>query len=102
MSGLPVTVRSLPLGDAAEVRLVLETVNKQPRFDLRTWADDKQGAVVVRGPTKKGISLPVEVLPKLVEAVVEADATARALGLLGESFGTKTVTSALGLLEGQQ
>ncbi|HAC01375.1 PC4/YdbC family ssDNA-binding protein [Brevundimonas naejangsanensis] len=82
MSGLPVTVRTLPLGDAAEVRLTLETVNNLARVDLRTWADDKLGAVVVRGPTKKGVSLPVEALPDLVAAVVEAEAKARALGLL--------------------
>lgn len=82
MSGLPVTVRSLPFGDAAEVRLTLETVNNLTRVDLRTWADDKLGAVVVRGPTKKGVSLPVEALPDLVAAVVEAEAVARALGLL--------------------
>lgn len=82
MSGLPVTVRTLPLGDAAEVRLTLETVNNLARVDLRTWADDKLGAVVVRGPTRKGVSLPVEALPDLVAAVVEAEAKARALGLL--------------------
>lgn len=82
MSGLPVTVRTLPLGDAAEVRLTLETVNNLARVDLRTWADDKLGAVVVRGPTRKGVSLPVEALPDLVSAVVEAEAKARALGLL--------------------
>ena len=88
MSGLPVTVRSLPLGDKAEVRLVLETVNNLARVDLRTWADDKLGATVVRGPTKKGVSLPVAALPDLVAAVVEAEATARALGLLKEGGAT--------------
>jgi hypothetical protein len=87
MTRLPVTVGSLPLGDTAEVRLTLEAVNNLARVDLRTWADDKLGAVVVRGPTKKGVSLPVEALPDLVAAVVEAEVTARALGLLGEGGG---------------
>lgn len=82
MSGLPVTVRSLPVGSTAEVRLTLETVNNLARVDLRTWADDKLGAVVARGPTKKGVSLPVEALPDLVAAVVEAEVVARTLGLL--------------------
>lgn len=82
MSGLPVTVRSLPVGGTAEVRLTLETVNNLARVDLRTWADDKLGAVVARGPTKKGVSLPVEALPDLVAAVVEAEVVARTLGLL--------------------
>lgn len=88
MSGLPVTVRSLPLGDKAEVWLVLETVNNQARVDLRTWADYRLGASEVRGPTQKGVSLPVEALPDLVAAVVEAEATARALGLLKEGSAT--------------
>lgn len=87
MTRLPVTVGSLPLGDTAEVRLTLEAVNNLARVDLRTWADDKLGAVVVRGPTKKGVSLPVEALPDLVAAVVEAEVTARALGLLVEGGG---------------
>ena len=89
MTGLPVVVRVLPLGDAAELRLTFERFNNQVRFDLRAWADDKLGATVVRGPTKKGVSLSVEALPDLVAAVVDAEATARALGLLEDGGGEK-------------
>lgn len=81
MSGLPVAVRSLPLGD-------MEAVNNQVRVVLLIWAEDKLEATAVRGPTKKGVSLPVEALPNLVAAVVEAEAMACALGLLEAGSAT--------------
>ena len=87
MTGFPVVVRVLPVGTAAELRLTVERFSGSLRFDLRTWADYRLGASEVRGPTKKGVSLPVEALPDLVAAVVEAEAEARALGLLEEGGG---------------
>lgn len=89
MTAFPLVVRVLPLGSAAELRLTFERFNGSLRFDLRTFEDDRLGASKVRGPTRKGVSLPVEALPDLVAAVVEAEADARALGLL-ERGGEKT------------
>ena len=85
MSGaLSVLIRSLPLGSRAEVRVSLEAYAGRNRVDLRTWADYMAGPVEMRGPTKKGVSLPVSDLPALSAAVREAEAKARALGLLDE------------------
>lgn len=79
----PVAVRSLPLpvplGGKSEVRLVLETVNNQTRGGLGISLYYRLGPCEVHRPTKKGVALPVEALPDLVAA----EATARALGLLG-------------------
>lgn len=80
----PVVIWTLPLGSAAELRLSLDSFNGKARADLRTWADYQAGPVLTRGPTKKGVSVPVEALPALVAAVVEAEAVARSSGLLGK------------------
>lgn len=84
MSGLPITPHAFPMGSRAEVRLTLDRYDKAVRVDLRTWADFKAGAVETRCATKKGVSLPVALLPDLLAAVVKADALARSLGLLEE------------------
>ena len=82
MTALPVVIRTFPLGERAEVRLTLDTFNGRPRVDLRTWCDYPAGPVNVRGPTKKGVSLPLAHLSDLVSALGDALDQARALGLL--------------------
>lgn len=84
MTALPMAVASLPLGDKAEVRVTLDAFNGRPRLDIRTWADYQAGPVLTRGPTKKGVSLPIADLPALALAMREAEAKARDLGLLEE------------------
>jgi len=83
-SGLPLLIGSLALGSKAEVRVSLDTFNGRPRIDLRTWCDYSAGPVATRGPTRKGVSLPVADLPALLAAILDAEAQARALGLLGK------------------
>ena len=82
MSDLPILISTFPQGSRAEVRLCLETFNGVPRVDLRTWCDFRAGPVDARGPTKKGVSLPIADLPALAAAVREAEARARDFGLL--------------------
>jgi hypothetical protein len=82
MTGFPLTVHTVPLGSKAEVRLALDTYGNRGRVDLRTWADYSAGPVMGRGPTKKGVSLPIEALPALAAAFAEAEALARSLNLL--------------------
>lgn len=81
-SALPVVICILPLGATAEVRVSLDTFNGRPRLDLRTWCDYAVGPVATRGPTKKGVSLPIADLPALAAALRDAEAQALGLGLL--------------------
>lgn len=84
MTALPMAVASLPLGDKAEVRITLDTFNGKARLDIRTWADYSAGPVQTRGPTKKGVSLPIADLPALALAMRTAETAARQLGLIGD------------------
>jgi len=84
MTALPLAVASLPLGDKAEVRITLDSFRDKARVDIRTWADYQAGPVLTRGPTKKGVSLPIADLPSLALALGAAEAKARELGLIGE------------------
>jgi len=79
---LPVTVAVVPLGARAEIRVTLDDFRGEPRADVRTWADYKIGPTECRGPTRKGVSLPLAMLPGLRRAIDSAEAEARALGLL--------------------
>jgi hypothetical protein len=81
---LPVLIGTLALGSKAEVRVSLETFQGRPRVDLRTWCDFSAGPVSTRGPTKKGVSLPVADLPALLATIRDAEARARELGLLAK------------------
>lgn len=82
MNGLPVVVRTFPLGSRAELRVILDTFNGQPRVDMRTWCEYSVGPSHVRGPTKKGVSLYLAHVPALVAALSEALDHARALGFV--------------------
>lgn len=83
MSGpFPLTVAVMALGARSEIRVTLDNFRGEPRADVRTWADFKIGPSECRGPTRKGVSLPLTMLPGLRRAIDEAEAEARALGLL--------------------
>jgi hypothetical protein len=83
MSGrFPLTVAVVPLGARAEIRVTLDDFRGEPRADVRTWADYMVGPDECRGPTRKGVSLPLAMLPDLRKAIDHAEAQARALGLL--------------------
>jgi hypothetical protein len=82
VSDLPVVIRTFPLGARAELRVILDTFNGQPRVDLRTWCDYSVGPANVRGPTKKGVSFPIAQVPALVSALSDALEHAGARGML--------------------
>jgi len=88
MTAFPVVVASLPMGPKAELRLSLDSFNGKPRLDIRTWADYAAGPVNGRGPTKKGVGVPLRDLAAFADAVREAGAMAKALGLLDEGGAT--------------
>lgn len=48
---------------------------------LRVWVDQYQSTE--KAPTKKGISVRVQLLPKLIAALQEAEKEARAAGMFG-------------------
>ncbi len=82
--GLPLLIGTLALGSKAEVRVSLDSFQGRPRVDLRTWCDFSAGPVSMRGPTKKGVSLPVADLPALLATIRDAVEQAHALGLLAK------------------
>jgi hypothetical protein len=63
----PRIVYSWPKNSREEVRATLSTYHGRLLADLRVWAADDEGDG--DHPTKKGISVRVEQLPKLLEAV---------------------------------
>jgi hypothetical protein len=83
----PLVIWTLPLGSAAELRLSLDTFNGKARADLRTWADYQAGPVLTRGPTKKGVSIPLSSLGEAAAALADADRMARDLGLIRHGGG---------------
>ena len=62
----PQIVFSFPKSRDEEVRASLGTFRGQLRADLRVWVADEKDELY---PTKKGISVPVDDLPKLQAAV---------------------------------
>jgi hypothetical protein len=60
-------VYSFPKGKRSEVRASLSNYRGELRADIRLWVPgDGEDELV---PTKSGISVPVEDLPRLLEAV---------------------------------
>lgn len=67
---------------AEEVQVALTEYKGHNLCSLRVYCDARNSTE--RIPTKKGIAVRVDLLPDLVEAVRQAEAEARASGLLGE------------------
>src|SRR3954471_16194323 len=66
---------------AEEIRVGLSEYNGHDLINIRVWADPRNGGRD-RIPTKAGIACNVRLLPELIEALREAEAQARAGGLL--------------------
>jgi hypothetical protein len=64
-----------------EIRVGLSEYNGHDLINIRVWADPRNGGTE-RIPTKAGIACNVRLLPDLIEALREAEAQARAGGLL--------------------
>jgi len=77
----PTVIATLPKNRRETIRVALEAYRGIELVDVRVMAalDDDTGLTV---PTKKGISLRVEQLPALIEALQDAEAEARRRGLL--------------------
>jgi hypothetical protein len=84
MSQLPAVIHTFPLGARAELRVTLDTFNGQPRLDLRTWCDYPSAGGETRGPTKKGVSVPLSQVPDLIAALGQGLDCAGSFGLLAK------------------
>ncbi|HUG00889.1 MAG TPA: PC4/YdbC family ssDNA-binding protein [Longimicrobiales bacterium] len=72
---------TLPLGRGVELRVARTTYRGAERIDIRTYIPYAGGTP---GPTKKGVNVRLEDLPRLVDALQRAEAEAWAEGLLDE------------------
>ena len=59
-------VYAFPKGRTSEVRASLSTYRGELRADLRLWVRDESGEMI---PTKSGISIPIDDVERLLEAV---------------------------------
>jgi hypothetical protein len=80
---------TIPMGAKAEVRVCLIPYRGRVRLDLRTWCDFGSGDAIVRGPTRKGVSIPVSDLPPLLAAVRAAEAHVRGAARLQSAGGAE-------------
>jgi transcriptional coactivator p15 (PC4) len=64
-----------------EIRVGLSEFNGHDLLNIRIWTEPRNGGSE-RIPTKAGIACRVALLPEIIEALQQAEAQARARGLL--------------------
>ena len=64
-----------------EIRVELSEFNGHDLLNIRIWTDPRNGGSE-RIPTKAGIACRLALLPEIIEALQQAEAQARARGLL--------------------
>ena len=64
-----------------EIRVGLSEFNGHDLLNIRIWTDPRNGGSE-RIPTKAGIACRLALLPEIIEALQQAEAQARARGLL--------------------
>ena len=77
-SSLPVVVGRLTKNKREVVVIALKEFSGRKLADVRVFASTREGDV----PTSKGVSVDVQRLPALREAIVRAEDEARRLGLI--------------------
>lgn len=79
-----VFVAALPRDDRSEWRIALDTDRRgNTVLDIRVY-EEFAGPAKVRGPSKHGISIPIDQARDLDNAIIKAVVVAREMGLLGE------------------
>ncbi len=73
-------IAELEKNSIEKVRAELNEYNDRQLFSLRVWAEKDDSKDLI--PTKKGITISIEMLPDITKALVEAEAQARAAGLI--------------------
>jgi hypothetical protein len=79
-AALPVSIADWPRNSREDIRVRLDRYQDHPIFDIRAWYRPVDGDELK--PGKSGISLSVNHLPRMAQAVALALAEARRLGLL--------------------
>ncbi len=74
------TIATFPKSSIEEVRVTLSRFKGFDLVSARIWTDADEGGE--RRPTRKGITLRVERLPELLDALRQAEEEARKAGLL--------------------
>jgi hypothetical protein len=75
-------------GRGFAVRISCNTWRGNPRVDVRHVFEVRPGDPDTRQPTRKGVSLPLDLLPRLLAALHAIEAAAIAAGeLLAEDYG---------------
>ncbi len=77
----PVTVAVIGKNQREEVRVVLDTFKGAQLIDMRVFTAFTSSNIMM--PTKKGLSLRVETLPDLIDALTQARDKAEAMGWIG-------------------
>ena len=77
----PVTVAVIGKNQREEVRVVLDTFKGAQLIDMRVFAAFTASNIMM--PTKKGLSLRVETLSDLIDALTQARDKAEAMGWIG-------------------
>jgi hypothetical protein len=72
-------ITTIPKNSIEEVRVGLSEYNKHDLFYARIYFKSDEGAWL---PSKKGLALKVEYLPKILKALGEAEREARTAGIL--------------------
>lgn len=73
-------ISTIPKNAAEELRVTLTEFNGHPLCDLRTFVEYRSTSEI--GPTKKGVTFAVALLPTIIAGLQEAEAEARRRGLL--------------------
>lgn len=77
----------IPTGRGFAVRVTRSDFRGKPRVDVRHYFEARPGDPDTMAPTKKGASLPLELLPTLLDALRHAEADAiRDGALLAEDY----------------
>lgn len=79
----PILVARLPKNADEEVRVTIDKFKNHLLLDVRIFADFT--AANTPFPTKRGVSIRIGQLPDLLDALQDAAAAARKLGLLDEA-----------------
>lgn len=77
----PVPIGTISKNSMDEVRVTLDQFRGAHLVDIRIFSAFTAAKIPMA--TKKGVSLKVDLLPDLVKVLTEAEAKARALGLIG-------------------
>lgn len=73
---------AIPKCRGVDVQVQRSEFRRKPRLDIREHYDSRPGDPASARPTKKGINIPVQDLPRLLALLREAEADALHLGLL--------------------